>query len=72
MNDDDEIMTAEEFFGGIESAKGAGCAGGLHPRKRRAKSAQKRKSFVPPRSRRARNTRSRWARSGAPATSAVR
>ena len=37
MNDDDKIMTAEEFFGGIESAQGAGCAGGVHPRKRRAK-----------------------------------
>jgi len=34
---DDEIMTAEEFFGELEGAKGAGCAGGLQPRKRRAK-----------------------------------
>lgn len=37
MNDDDEIMTAEEFFGETENNKGAGCASGSRPRKRRAK-----------------------------------
>ncbi len=34
---DDEIMTAEEFFGELEGERGAGCAGGSRPRKRRAK-----------------------------------
>lgn len=37
MKNDDEIMTAEEFFGELESAKGVGCASGSRPRKRRAK-----------------------------------
>ena len=38
MNDDDEIMTAEEFFGELEGERGEGCSGGSRPRKRRAKS----------------------------------
>ena len=37
MKNDDEIMTAEEFFGETENNKGAGCASGSRPRKRRAK-----------------------------------
>lgn len=38
MNDDDEIMTAEEFFGELEGERGEGCSGWSRPRKRRAKS----------------------------------
>ena len=34
---EERIMTAEEFFGELEGAKGAGCASGSRPRKRRAK-----------------------------------
>lgn len=35
MNDDDEIMTAEEFFGGIESDRGLGSMS--FPRRRRGR-----------------------------------
>ncbi len=35
MNDDDEIMTAEEFFGGIESDRGLGSMSS--PRRRRGR-----------------------------------
>ena len=41
MNDDDEIMTAEEFFGGIESDRGLGSLSSPRRRRGRAK-----KTFV--------------------------
>ena len=37
MNDDDEIMTAEEFFGGIESDRGLGSLSSPRRRSGRAK-----------------------------------
>ena len=37
MNDDDEIMTAEEFFGGIESDRGLGSMSSPRRRRGRAK-----------------------------------
>ena len=37
MNDDDEIMTAEEFFGGIQSDRGLGSMSSPRRRRGRAK-----------------------------------
>ena len=37
MNDDDKIMTAEEFFGGIESDRGLGSMSSPRRRRGRAK-----------------------------------